>query len=326
MVVLVVVTGCSGYIGTVLTQELLKKGYRVRGTVRSLVDEAKVSHLKSLCPDAPYPLELFAADLLQPGSFQKAFEGCDYVFHTASPVMFSTPKDPQKELVDPAVEGTKNVIREAAKAKTVKRVILTASMATLCGNQVELDPAHVWNESDWNDSATIANPYSYSKTLAEKAAWALAKEEGLDLVTIHPGLVVGPAPMARADVSSLSYVIDILEGKYADGAPPRYTGLVDVRDVAHAHILAMEKSNANGRYICSSRSQGGVFEMSQIIDKNFPGKYKVPKKLLDPTKGPRINGTDNTRITKELGLEYTPLETSVVDTVHSLEKNNLIKK
>jgi len=322
---LVVVTGCSGYIGTVLTQELLKKGYRVRGTVRSLVDEAKVSHLRTLCPDAKYPLELFAADLLQQGSFQKAFEGCEYVFHTASPVLFN-PKDPQKDVVDPAVEGTKNVIKEAAQAKTVKRVILTASMASICGNQVELDPSHIWTENDWNESATIANPYPYSKTLAEKAAWALTKELGLELVTIHPGVVVGPAPMARSDVSTLSYVIEILEGKYADGAPPRYTGVVDVRDVAHAHILAMEKSNAKGRYICSSRSQAGIFEMSEIIEKNFPGKYKVAKKLLDPTKGPRINSSDNTKITKELGLEYTSLETSIVDTVHSLEKNNMIKK
>jgi len=324
---LVVVTGCSGYIGTVLTQELLKKGYRVRGTVRSLTDEAKVSHLRDLCPEAKYTLELFPADLLQPGSFQKAFIGAEYVFHTASPFI-NAPKDAQKDLVDPAVEGTKNVIREAANAKTVKRVILTASMATICGNQVELDPHHIWTENDWNDAATIANPYPYSKTLAEKAAWTLVKELGtIELVTIHPGFVFGPAPTPKLNGVSLQYMIDILQGKYANGAPPLYrNGVVDVRDVAHAHILAMEKPNAKGRYICASRSQAGIFEIAQIVEKNIPGKYNVPKKLLDPTKGPRINGTDHSKIINELGLEFTPFETTIMDTVHCFEKYNIIKK
>lgn len=124
----VCITGISGYIATELCKQLLEKGYTVRGTVRSLKNAQKVEHLKKLGDALPGKLELFEADLMVGGSFDNVMDGVDYVFHTASPYSFSV-EDPQKDLVDPALKGTNNVLNSVAKHKeTIKRVVLTSSV------------------------------------------------------------------------------------------------------------------------------------------------------------------------------------------------------
>ncbi len=141
----VAVTGVSGYIGSEVVKQLLEKGYTVRGTVRSKSNTSKVQHLLALSDALPGQLELFEADLLKDGDFDNVVRGADFVLHTASP-FFTETGDPQKDLVDPAVNGTTNVLNAAGKAHDkagIKRVVVTSSVAgswcpvrTACTNAV----------------------------------------------------------------------------------------------------------------------------------------------------------------------------------------------
>jgi len=200
--VIVLVTGASGYIAGHVIQLLLQKGFEVRGTVRSLSNPQKNSHLNELFPK----LQLYEADLLTPGSFDKAVENCEYIFHTASPFQIEGVTDPQKELIDPAVKGTENVLNSVAKVgKSVKRVILTSSVAAIIGNK---PPEYVFSEVDWNMDSTIQNGQAYrlSKRLAEEFAWKFCKENNIDMVAINPGFVVGPPLSDRVDGTSVKLV------------------------------------------------------------------------------------------------------------------------
>ncbi|KAJ0439477.1 putative cinnamyl-alcohol dehydrogenase [Helianthus annuus] len=125
----VCVTGASGYIASWLVKLLLARGYTVHATVRSLDDPKKIEHLLAL-DGAKERLSLFEANLTAEGSFDSAIDGCVCVFHTASPVMFSV-DDPKTKLLDPALKGTLNVLKSAAKVKSLKRVVLTSSIATV---------------------------------------------------------------------------------------------------------------------------------------------------------------------------------------------------
>jgi len=166
----VLVTGVSGFIAGALAKILVNKGYEVKGTVRSLGDKEKVSHLQEQLPG----VQLLEADLLTEGSFDEAVQGCEWVFHTASP-FFHNPKDPLKDLVEPALKGTLNVLNSVEKAGSTKRVVLTSSIAAVASFSVP--PDHVYSEKDWNfDSVMEKEPYRYSKKVAEEAAWEFSKE------------------------------------------------------------------------------------------------------------------------------------------------------
>jgi nucleoside-diphosphate-sugar epimerase len=162
----ILVTGCSGYIASLLTKMLCEAGYNVRGTVRSKADATKVAHLESLCPENP--VQLFEADLMVRGSFSAAVEGCSVVFHTASPFQTNV-EDGQRDLVDPAVQGTLNVLASCKAAGTVERVVLTSSIAAVKDSSNEKygetrPMGYVWSHVDFNDTSTLeTNAYSYSK-------------------------------------------------------------------------------------------------------------------------------------------------------------------
>ena len=141
----VLVTGASGYIASYIVRDLLAEGYTVRGTVRDPNKVAELAHLRAM-PGAPERLELVAADLLTPGAFDPHMSGCATVMHTASPYKLDV-KDPQKDLVEPALLGTQNVLEAVARSSTVKRVVLTSSMAAITD---EPDENHVLTEADWN--------------------------------------------------------------------------------------------------------------------------------------------------------------------------------
>ncbi|EYU34232.1 hypothetical protein MIMGU_mgv1a0266902mg, partial [Erythranthe guttata] len=127
----VCVTGASGFIASWLVKLLLHRGYTVKATVRNLSDPSKVAHLKAL-EGAKERLELFEANLLEQGSFDAVVDGCDGVFHTASPVIVDNINDPQTELIEPAVKGTMNVLSSCVKKKgSIKRVVLTSSIAAV---------------------------------------------------------------------------------------------------------------------------------------------------------------------------------------------------
>ncbi|KAL1362374.1 hypothetical protein HN51_010636 [Arachis hypogaea] len=168
----VCVTGGSGYIASWIVKLLLHRGYTVKTTLRDPSNPKKVEHLLKL-DGAEERLQLFKADLLEEGSFDSAIRDCHGVFHVASPVLLDV-QDPQKELIDPAVKGTINVLKSCAKTPSVKRVVLTSSMATnLYSGKNRTTPEDVVDETLFSLPDICRESqmwYCLSKTLAEDAA------------------------------------------------------------------------------------------------------------------------------------------------------------
>nr|UGB90600.1 cinnamoyl CoA reductase [Sinopodophyllum hexandrum] len=305
------VTGAGGFIASWMVKLLLERGYTVKGTVRNPDDDAKNAHLKAL-EGANERLILCKADLLDRESLHEAIQGCDGVFHTASPVT-----DDPEQMVEPAVNGTKYVI-DAAAAAGVRRVVFTSSIGA-----VTMDPNRgpdvVVDESCWSDlefCKATKNWYCYGKAVAEKAAVKMAKEKGVDLVVVNPVLVMGPLLQPTVNAS----IVHIL--KYLTGSAKTYANsiqaYVDVRDVALAHILVYETPSAQGRYLCAESvlHRGDVVE---ILSKFFP-EYPVPMKCSDEVK-PRVKPYkfSNQRL-RDIGLEFTPVKQSLYETVRSLQE------
>nr|GMD07620.1 cinnamoyl-CoA reductase 1-like [Ipomoea batatas] len=306
----VCVTGAGGFIASWLVKLLLEKGYTVRGTVRNPDDEKNV-HLMEL-EGAKERLTLCKADLLDFQSLREAIDGCDGVFHTASPVT----DDPQ--MVESAVIGTKNVITAAAAAG-IRRVVFTSSIGAVHMDP-NREPDKVVDETCWSDldfCKNTQNWYCYGKTVAEQIAWEVAKEKGIDLVVLNPMLVLGPLLQPTVNAS----VVHIL--KYLTGSVKTYVnavqGYVHVRDVALAHILLYETPSASGRYICAE----SILHRSQVVEilaKFFP-EYPIPTKCKDEAKPKVIPYKFTNQKIKNLGLEFMPVKQCLYETVKSLQEN-----
>ena len=332
----VVVTGAAGFVASHVVRELLARGYQVRGTVRDLAREAGFAHLRRL-PGAAERLELVAADLLDASAFARVVAGATHVVHTASPYALDV-KDPQRDLVDPAVQGTRNVLDAARAGGAVRRVVLTSSMAAITD---EPDGEHVLTEADWNTRSTLTrNPYYLSKTLAEREAWKIVEEEGapFELVVINPFMVLGPSLSPAINTSNQLFV-DLLAGTYP-GIMNLTWGFVDVRDVATAHVLAMEAPEARGRHICAAATIS-MREVVELLARSGFADHKLPRRGLDCALGdhvvklssyfqPRGVGSylrshvgrvprhDNSKIQRELGLQFRPVEQTILDTMQDL--------
>ncbi|KAJ6988263.1 hypothetical protein NC653_021253 [Populus alba x Populus x berolinensis] len=189
----VCVTGASGYLASWLVKRLLLSGYHVTGTVRDPENEKKVAHLWRL-EGAKERLRLVKADLMEEGSFDDAIMECRGVFHTASPVLKPS-SDPKAEILEPAIEGTLNVLRSCKRSPSLKRVILTSSSSTLRVRD-DFDSNIPLDESSWSSVELCERLqiwYALSKTLAEKAAWEFCNGNGIDLITVLPSFVIGPS-------------------------------------------------------------------------------------------------------------------------------------
>ncbi|KFK43250.1 hypothetical protein AALP_AA1G099400 [Arabis alpina] len=243
----VCVTGASGFIASWIVKLLLLRGYTVKATVRDPKDQKKTDHLLAL-DGAKERLKSFKANLLEEGTFENAIEGCDAVFHTASPVKL-TPNDPQVELIEPAVKGTINVLKACTKVSSIKRVIVTSSLATVIFPRSPLGPNDLVDETTFSDPSFCEEKklwYLVSKILAEDAAWQFAKANNIDLVVMNPGLVIGPILQPTLNFST-DVIVGFINGKNFFNRG--YHRFVDVRDVALAHVKALETPSANGRYV-----------------------------------------------------------------------------
>lgn len=242
----------SGFIALHIILQLLNKGYPVRTTVRSLSREAQLKQaLSNNGVTNVDSLQVVAANLEKDEGWVDAAKGCSYVLHVASPFPDYAPKH-EDELIKPAREGTLRVLR-AAKAASVKRVVVTSSFAAIGYGPYQ--PGHVFTEKDWTPSNDAKNvgAYARSKTIAEEAAWKYVKDENepFELATVNPVAVTGPVldPSTRIS-TSLTMVQKMLSGG-APMVPHMQIGIVDVRDVADLHLRAMTDPKANGeRFLC----------------------------------------------------------------------------
>ncbi|CAN6546614.1 unnamed protein product [Malus baccata var. baccata] len=290
------VVGGTGFVASLLVKLLLQKGYAVRTTVRDPDNHKKVSHLTAL--QELGELEILAGDLTDEGSFDAPIAGCDLVFHVATPVNFAS-EDPENDMIKPAIQGVLNVLKSCVKAKTVKRVVLTSSAATVSINTLE-GTGLVMDEKDWSDLeflTTVKPPtwgYPASKTLAEKTAWKFAEENNIDLITVIPSLMAGPS--LTPDVpSSIGLAMSLITGNdflinMALKGMQMLSGSISishVEDVCRAHIFLAEKESASGRYICCAANTS-VPELAQFLNKRYP-QYKVPTEFGDfPSKAKLI--------------------------------------
>lgn len=336
---IVLVTGGTGYLGSWVTKLLLEKGYTMRLAVRDVSQKRKYAFLQDIADKSSGMLEVWEADLLDEGSFDKAAEGCTAVIHMASPFRLDV-KDPYNELIEPAIKGTKNVLQAATKAGTVQRVVLTSSVAAIYGDSIDMKEKGVdcFDESYYNDTSTPHHqPYSYSKTVAEKTAWKLAMDQqNWDLVVMNPSFVMGPPLTGQSASESLTFMHNILSGKFRFGAPDLWFGFVDVRDVAHAHLYALQDEKAEGRYVLSERTMS-VPDLCDVVKKLYGDRFKVsvsavPKwifALMAPFFGvtrafvKRNVGYplcfDHEK-SKTLGLTYTPIVDTIKDMVDRMDK------
>ncbi|XP_056164336.1 phenylacetaldehyde reductase-like [Syzygium oleosum] len=315
----VCVTGGAGYVASWLIKLLLQSGYTIKATVRDTSDPRKTQHLLAL-EGAKERLHLFKAELLEDGSFDSIVDGCRAVFHTASPVVFSA-SDPQAEIVDPAVRGTLNVLKSCAKVPSIKRVVVTSSMASVVYNGKPLTSDVVVDETWFSDPVFCEQSklwYVLSKTLAEKAAWEFAKEKRIDLVMMNPGHVIGPLLQPTANLS-VELILNFVNG--TEEYPNASYGFVDVRDVAQAHIQALENPSASGRYCVV----GGIMhrhDASKILRHLYPTLH-LPEICEDDKPAVPTHRISREKV-KGLGVNFTPLEVSLRDTVESLKEKGFL--
>jgi len=333
----VLLTGGSGFIAAHVLDILLEHGHSVVTTVRS---EEKAQKIREAHPDTPKSKLDFriVEDIAQEGAFDEAvkIDGLEAVIHTASPFHFNV-TDNKKDLLDPAIIGTTGLLKSIKKnATTVKRVVITSSFASIInatkGNSWT---EHTYSEEDWNpitEEEALLNPgngYRASKTFAERAAWDFVEKEkpNFTITTFCPPLVIGPIVHYLNDLSALNTsnqrTRNLITGQNKDEIPDTGTFIwVDVRDLALAHVKAIEiPEAANKRFFITA----GYFtnkEIAEIIRKNFPEyESQLPGKDVKgggyPEEG--LYKYDNSRTKEVLGIKFRPLEESIVDLVKSLK-------
>ena len=271
----VLVTGASGYIAGFTIQQLHQAGWRVRGTVRDLGKADAVRATLGLSAEA---LPLVAADLGGDAGWAEACAGARYVLHLASPLGSSKPKH-EDELIVPARDGALRVLR-AAKAAGVTRVVMTSSTAAICYGMER--GRRVFTEADWTD-VHHRDSYAYikSKAVAERAArdWRDAEGGALELCTINPGAVIGPV-LGRDFSASLEIVRKLLAGK-VPGLPRFGFPLVDVRDIADAHVRAMVTPGLDReRFLCAGPFHW-MADIAEILRRELgDDARRVPRRRL----------------------------------------------
>ncbi len=259
----ILVTGANGHLGQACVRDLKENGFEVRAAVRDLNDRKKLCGLTNL------NVEIVYADLLEKGSLDLACEGCDGVFQLASVYQFCKPSDVEN-MVQTGTIGVKNILQASLKAR-VSRVIFTSSVVAIGATKKGSHPA---TEKNWNKDFSV--PYFYQKTIGEQMAIDLAKEINLDVITICPGVILGP--FFQKNTPSVDNIEAIAKGAMAFGVPDITLATVDVRDVATVHRLCFERGVRGERYLAVENNYS-IHEIAKTI-KSIGVEGKIGLKVL----------------------------------------------
>jgi nucleoside-diphosphate-sugar epimerase len=342
----VMITGATGFVAGWIVKQLLDEGITVHAAVRNPNDKNKLKYLDELAAKSKGSIKYFKADLLEKGSYKAAMEGCELVYHTASPFKMVV-KNNQTDLVDPALNGTRNVLESVNETPSVKRVVLTSSVASVYGDNKDAEsiPGGIFTEEHWNITSTLNHqPYSYSKVVAEKEAWAINKlQNRWDLVTILPSFVLGPGINPRMTSESFQIIRQLGNGLTKFGVPNLHLGEIDIRDLAEAQYRAGFTPTAKGRYIISNEHIT-LLKIAQILRSKYGNKYPFPKSefpkilvwLFAPFAGYKrkmISNNigiplklDNSKAIKELGMKYRPANETIIDFFQQMIDNGVFGK
>lgn len=320
----VCVTGGSGYIGSSLVKKLLQKGYTVHATLRNLGDAAKVDLLKSL-PNAANRLVLFQADIYNPTDFEPAINGCQYVFHVATPMQHDTQSSQYKDTAEAAIAGVRSIADSCIRSQTVKRLIYTSSL--MASSPLTEDGASFkscMDESCWTPydvSFTYANDfllgYTKSKTLADKEVLKYNEYENgrLEVVSLPCGLVGGETLLPYASgsvetiISPLTSKLFLLNGFKFLQELWGSIALVHIEDICQAHIFCMEKPSMKGRFICAATNLT-ITQIAVYFQEKFP-EYEIAKEYLEGPNEVAVR-CDSTKLMK-MGFEYLYDEKKILD-------------
>ena len=332
----VLVTGATGYIGLHCVQQLLNQGYAVNGSVRSPERKEEVFEALQKHNTPTENLNLFTFNLTEDDGWDEGMEGCDYLLHVASPIALENHNE--DFFVKPAVAGVKRALKYAKK-HNVKKVVLTSSVAAIFDT---LEEKTDYDETDWSDPENPSiSHYAKSKTLAEKAAWDFVDNEDnpFELAVINPALVIGPSLSGDLGESNKAIAM-VTTGKMPVAVPLQF-GYVDVRDVAAAHLLAMQNSNSNGERFALAEKDLWYKDVAKVLRDNGFDKaptFNVPVwlakilanfskelKVTLPYLG-RVRSVKNTSKAKDiLGWNPRPAEESIIDIAEQIKEMGLIK-
>ena len=339
---LILVTGATGFVGKWTILELLRKGYRVRGTVRSLARTGEVTAplVEDLGQGPLANLDLVEADLLDDKGWTEAMRGVSTVMHVATVIRADEPKD-QDVVVRPALEGTTRVFRFANQAG-ITRIIMTSSIATVGYGHGQTSGRRVYDETYFTNLDNMRWTWAYcvGKTKAEQFSWAFAKDHGIELTTIHPGAIIGPALDTHASIS-LRMVSGLLDGS-TPAMPSNGFSIIDVRDVAALHVAALEGPETVGQRYLATAEYVPFPEIGKILRTAHPDWHVTEKhvpdwiiKLIARFGGPArqiINDIGNEKVfdgskgEKLLGRKFIPAKDAILATADSVIKLGLIKQ
>ncbi|GMR32781.1 hypothetical protein PMAYCL1PPCAC_02976 [Pristionchus mayeri] len=340
---LVLVTGASGYVALHCVKRLLEGPYRVRGTVRSKKNNQKIAPLLRL-PHAAEKLELVEADLLKTHNWKEVISGCTFVLHVASPWIITA----TEEIVETAVKGTLTVMAAAQACPEVKKLVITSSCSAV--NDGHKNSTAIFDETFWtNVESKRCEWYGISKTLAERAAWdywnSLPSSSRYSLTVLNPTLVFGPV-LSDVDHGCATILARMMKRTTNLAQPKISLGLVDVRDVADAHVRALERPETDGhRILVTATPSAWYADIARWLKDEF-GRYgygistwEVPTWVLkiyassgiDPQSRAVLGRSggelrfDNSKSIRLLDMKYRPVDKAVVEMMHSMIELGMVR-